>query len=165
MHEIFLLPAALGGKRPLTNSMDAGRYGSELAELNGMTAEVFEALPDDMHHELETSLPFRSLVRKISVIFPLKFTFAVQFITQLNSGRRSIIHQFRSGTAAEIFGLPIQCYRLNFSREEVPEMQLLMRFPTDQDIYPKYPPILFPDHKLRNMAMLFQSVKLANVRL
>ena len=62
MNEIFVPPAALAVKRPSTNSMDPGRYDTEVAELHGMIAEVYESLPDDFHDELETSIPFRNLV-------------------------------------------------------------------------------------------------------
>ena len=68
MHEMFVPSAALAVKRPLTDSMDPGRYDSELAELNGTIAEIYETLPDDMHDQLETSIPFRNLVSNTLLI-------------------------------------------------------------------------------------------------
>ena len=62
MNEVFPTPAALLVKRPLTNSMDANRYTSELAELDGIIAEVYESLPEEFYDELESSIPFRTLV-------------------------------------------------------------------------------------------------------
>ena len=57
------MPAAtLAVKRPLTNSMDPGRYDSDIAELQGITAELYETLPDNFHHDLENSIQFRNLV-------------------------------------------------------------------------------------------------------
>jgi hypothetical protein len=70
MHEMFVPPGALAVKRPLTNSMDPGRYNSELAELNGTIAEIYESLPAEMHKQLETSIPFRSFVSNFPLIAP-----------------------------------------------------------------------------------------------
>ena len=39
-----------------------------------------------------------------------------------------------------------------------------MRFSTDNETYPKFPPLLFPDKQIRNMAKLFRSVELTKVR-
>ena len=62
MNEVFMVPAAFVAKRPLTNSMDPGRYRSDSAELQGIIAEVYESLPDNFHDELENSIQFRNLV-------------------------------------------------------------------------------------------------------
>ena len=64
MNEVFFPPAALVVKRPLTNSMDPGWYESDIAELRGITAEVYESLPDDFYSDLENSIPFRKTVSK-----------------------------------------------------------------------------------------------------
>ena len=53
-----MVPAAFVVKRPLTNSMDPGRYCSDSAELQGIIAEVYESLPDNFHDELENSIQF-----------------------------------------------------------------------------------------------------------
>ena len=40
-----------------------------------------------------------------------------------------------------------------------------MRFSTDDnDIYPKFPPLLFPDKQQKDMKKLFRSVELTKVR-
>ena len=70
MNEVFISAAALAVKRPLTNSMDAGRYDSEIAELHGITAEIYEFLPDTLHYELENSIAFRNLVSRLIEGFP-----------------------------------------------------------------------------------------------
>ena len=134
MNEIFVPPTALGAKRPPTNSMDPGRYESELAELHGVIAEVYECLPDKFHDDLETSLSFRNLVSHFLLHFlPLIIPVTLQFLRQLNSNQRSIIHQFRSSTASEIFGYPTQYYRIHFKRDDLPAFQSLLKFPTDHD--------------------------------
>ena len=68
MHEMFVPLAALAAKRPPTDSTFHGRYDSELAELHGTIAEIYETLPDEMHDELGTSIPFKNLVSNISLI-------------------------------------------------------------------------------------------------
>lgn len=80
---MFVCPAALAVKRPLTNSTDAGRYDSELAELNGTIAEIYESLPDDLHDELETSVAFRNLVRNFVPHFIVPLTaFEITLVSQ-----------------------------------------------------------------------------------
>jgi len=64
MNELFMPSAALMMKRPLTNSMDPARYDSDTAELQGITAEVYESLPDTFYEELEGSIAFQKLVSK-----------------------------------------------------------------------------------------------------
>jgi hypothetical protein len=64
MNEVFMAAAALAVKRPPTNSMDPGRYDSDIAELHGVTAELYESLPDNFHYDLENSIVFRNLVSK-----------------------------------------------------------------------------------------------------
>jgi len=48
MNEMFMPPGALAVKRPLTTSMHSGWYKSDLAELEGMIAEVYESLPKNL---------------------------------------------------------------------------------------------------------------------
>lgn len=62
MNEMFMPPGALAVKRPLTTSMHSGRYESDLAELEGMIAEVYESLPENLHDDMENSIAFRNLV-------------------------------------------------------------------------------------------------------
>jgi len=45
--------------------------------------------------------------------------------------------------AAEIFGYSSQYYRIHFDQEKLPAFQSLLKFPTDQEEYPKFPPPLF----------------------
>lgn len=168
MNEVFMPMAALTVKRPLTNSMDQGRYGSQLAALHGITAEIYENLPDNFHDELENSVAFRNLVSNfetrlrsptIDHLCPVSH----QFVKQLNSNRRSIIHKFRSSTASEIFGHLTQYYRIQYKRKDLPEFQALMKFPTDDDAYPKFPPLLFPNKQNRDLKKIFRSVELTKV--
>ena len=39
-----------------------------------------------------------------------------------------------------------------------------MKFSTDNDKYPKFPPLLFPDKHRRDMKRIFRSVELTKVR-
>ena len=64
MNKVFVSPATLVMKRPPTDSMDPGQYSSTIAELQGITAELYESLPDNFHDELESSIPFQNLVSK-----------------------------------------------------------------------------------------------------
>ena len=45
MNEIFILPGALTIKRPLTTSVDADRYNTDMTALEGITAEIYENIP------------------------------------------------------------------------------------------------------------------------
>ena len=65
MSEMFMPPGALAVKKPLTNSMDPGRYDSELAELEGKVAEVYGCLPEAFHNDIQNSVAFRNLVSKL----------------------------------------------------------------------------------------------------
>jgi hypothetical protein len=62
MYEPFVPPSALQAKRPDMSSLSTGRYESELSKVQGITVELYEVLPKDMHSDLKTSPNFRSLV-------------------------------------------------------------------------------------------------------
>jgi hypothetical protein len=62
MHEPFVPPSALLVPRPDTASAHPGRYESELSKVQGITAELYEVLPKDMHSELKSNPKFRSMV-------------------------------------------------------------------------------------------------------
>jgi hypothetical protein len=62
MHEPFVPPSALLAARPDTSSAQSGRYDSELSKIQGITAELYEVLPKDMHSDLKSSPKFRSMV-------------------------------------------------------------------------------------------------------
>lgn len=62
MHEPFVPPSALLVARPDMHSTHLGRYDSELSKIQGITAELYEILPKDMHSELKSSPKFRSMV-------------------------------------------------------------------------------------------------------
>jgi hypothetical protein len=64
MHEPFVPPSALLAARPdtSTSSTHADRYGSELAKVQGITAELYEVLPKEMHSDLKSSPKFRAAV-------------------------------------------------------------------------------------------------------
>lgn len=165
MNEVFMPAGAFTAKRPPTNSMDSRRYDSDIGELQGMTAEIYENLPDELHDQMEFSIPFRNLVSKFRNQASHRQSpfVAFQFLKQLNSNRRSIIHQLRSGTASEIFGYSIEFYRVQYNREELPVFRALMKFSTDNETYSKYPPLLFPDKKHRDMKKIFRSIELTKV--
>jgi hypothetical protein len=62
MHEPFVSPSAFAA-RPDTRSTHPGRYESDLSKVQGITAELYEVLPKDMHSDLKSSPKFRSTVR------------------------------------------------------------------------------------------------------
>jgi len=65
MNEMFVLPGAMAVKRPLTDSTDPDQYKSDLAALEGVIAEVYENIPDNLHEDMENSTQFRNLVSKL----------------------------------------------------------------------------------------------------
>jgi hypothetical protein len=62
MHEPFVPPSALLAAHPDVGSADPGRYDSELSKVQGITAELYEVLPKNMHSDLKLSTKFRSTV-------------------------------------------------------------------------------------------------------
>jgi hypothetical protein len=62
MHEPFVPPSALLVMQPAVNSTHPSRYESDLSKVQGITAELYEVLPKDMHSELKLSPSFRSTV-------------------------------------------------------------------------------------------------------
>jgi hypothetical protein len=62
MHEPFVDKTALLAPQPNVDSTDPGRYQSDLSKIQGVTAELYEMLPEDMHDELQSSTHFQSLV-------------------------------------------------------------------------------------------------------
>ena len=62
MHEPFVDKTALLAPQPDVDSTDPGRYQSDLSKIQGVTAELYEMLPEDMHDELQSSTHFQSLV-------------------------------------------------------------------------------------------------------
>ena len=62
MHEPLVPPSALQATCPDMSSSSTGQYQSELSKVQGITAELYEVLPKDMHEDLKTSPKFRSLV-------------------------------------------------------------------------------------------------------
>jgi hypothetical protein len=65
MHEPFVDKTALLAPRLNVDSTDSGRYVSDLSKIQGVTAELYEVLPEDMHDKLQSSTNFQSLVRQI----------------------------------------------------------------------------------------------------
>jgi hypothetical protein len=62
MHEPFVPLSALLVARPDTSSTHSGRYDSELSNVQGITAELYEVLPKEMHSDLKSSPKFRTKV-------------------------------------------------------------------------------------------------------
>jgi hypothetical protein len=62
MHEPFVDKTALLAPRPNVDSTNHGRYQSDLSKIQGVTAELYEMLLEDMHDELQLSTHFQSLV-------------------------------------------------------------------------------------------------------
>ena len=62
MHEPFVPPSALLVARPDMSITSPGRYESELSKVQGITAELYEVFPKDMHSELKSSIKFQTMV-------------------------------------------------------------------------------------------------------
>jgi hypothetical protein len=62
MHEPFVPQSILLVARPSLDSTHPDRYHSELSKIQGMTAELYEVVPDDLHEEVKLSPAFRTLV-------------------------------------------------------------------------------------------------------
>jgi hypothetical protein len=62
MHEPFVPLSAFLVAQPDTSSTHPGRYESDISNVQGITAELYEVLPKDMHSELKSSPKFRSTV-------------------------------------------------------------------------------------------------------
>jgi hypothetical protein len=62
MHEPFIAQSIFLVARPPVDSTSPDRYHSELSKIEGMTAELYEVVPDDLHEEIMTSPAFRTLV-------------------------------------------------------------------------------------------------------
>ena len=62
MHEPFVTPSAFFVARPSVDSTHLDRYDSELSKIQGLTVELYEAVPDDLHEEIRLSPAFRKLV-------------------------------------------------------------------------------------------------------
>lgn len=62
MNEPFVPPAAFT-VRPQTNSIDSGRYLTDTSKLQGITAELYEHVPEEMHEQINSSPAFQKLVR------------------------------------------------------------------------------------------------------
>ena len=53
MHEPFVAQSAFLVARPSVDSTHPDRYHSELSKIQGITAELYEVVPDDLHDELK----------------------------------------------------------------------------------------------------------------
>ena len=62
MHEPFVDKTALLAPRPKVDSTDRHRYQSDLSKIQGVTAELYEILPEEMHDNLQLSTNFQTLV-------------------------------------------------------------------------------------------------------
>ena len=67
MHEPFIDKTALLAPRPNIDSTYSGRYQSDLSKIEGVTAELYEVLPEDLHEELQSSTNFQTLVSTIQI--------------------------------------------------------------------------------------------------
>lgn len=63
MHEPFVAQSVFLIARPSVDSTHPDRYQSDLSKVQGVTAELYEVVPDDLHEEIKSSPSFRTLVR------------------------------------------------------------------------------------------------------
>jgi hypothetical protein len=62
MHEPFVAQSTFLVARPPMDSTHPDRYHSELSKIEGVTAELYEVAPEDLHEEIKLSPAFRTLV-------------------------------------------------------------------------------------------------------
>lgn len=62
MHEPFVPQSMFLDARPSVNSKHSDRYHSELSKAQGVTAELYEVIPADLHKDINSSPAFRTLV-------------------------------------------------------------------------------------------------------
>jgi hypothetical protein len=63
MHEPFVAQSVFLIARPSVNSTHPDRYQSELSKVEGVTAELYEMVPNELHKDIKLSPAFRTLVR------------------------------------------------------------------------------------------------------
>lgn len=152
---VFLQPRPRG-----IHSDDPDRWKSEESARQGLIAELYEELPDDMHTMLQKNPSFRDTVRVKKLLYCL-LTHVFKFVNKLDSQRRGIIHQLRTETAPKIFSHSHCFYSIDYDRSTLPTFVAELLFPTEKG-FSKYAPILFPDRK-RNMRMFLKCSHLAMV--
>lgn len=84
MHEPFVPPSALAVARPDTSSTDTSRYGSDISKVQGITAELYEVLPKDMHSDLKLSPKFRTTVCHSLLLYDMSMVL-ISFTSLLHS--------------------------------------------------------------------------------
>jgi hypothetical protein len=63
MHEPFVHQSMFLVPRPSMDSSHSDRYHSELSKAQGVTAELYDLVPEDLHESINSSPSFRTLVR------------------------------------------------------------------------------------------------------
>ncbi|KAJ3509194.1 hypothetical protein NLJ89_g5346 [Agrocybe chaxingu] len=145
MNEVFVPRAAFLVPRPDgARSDDEGQWKTVESAQQGMVAELFEEIPEDLHHLMTNQTYFRD-----------------QFILRHNEQRRTMIQNLRA-IASEVFGRPSDLFSNGSgSQRGVDEVCLSLLFIGGKRPFSKYAPILFPDPDKRDMAEIFKNPLLA----
>jgi len=161
MNEVVVSRTAFLQPRPRgIHSDDPDRWKSEESACQGLIAELYEELPDDMHTMLQKNPSFHDTVCVKRLLYHL-LTHVFKFVNKLDSQRRGIIHQLRTETAPKIFSHSHCFYSIDYDRSTLPTFVAELLFLTEKG-FSKYAPILFPDRK-RNMRMFLKCSHLAMV--
>ena len=84
-------------------------------------------------------------------------------MTTFNSGRRNVIHTFRTKTAAVIFNQPLAYFASNYDRQSLPQFAAAIYADPLRQKFSKYSPIIFPNG-VRDMNNIFRAPHLPLVR-
>ena len=86
MHEPFVDKIAFLSPQPNVDSTYPGRYQSDLSKIQGVTAELYEVLPKDMHDKLQSSTNFQSLVSENGFSYDSDTNILSKFLRQMCGG-------------------------------------------------------------------------------
>ena len=62
MHEPFIVQSVFLITKPSVDSTHPNRYQSELSKAQGVTAELYEVIPNELHKDIKLSPAFQKLV-------------------------------------------------------------------------------------------------------
>ncbi|KDR65151.1 hypothetical protein GALMADRAFT_260311 [Galerina marginata CBS 339.88] len=145
MNEPFVPDAAFLAPQPDCTSVDPARYSTPETALEGVIAELYEEIPEDLHEKLLNLTRFRDT-----------------FLSKLNDHRRHAVGQLRNQSAAIIFNKNPHYFSTSFKdRDKLPDFVAALKFPDPRKSkFSKYAPILFPDGR-KDMTKFLKCIHLA----
>ncbi|EGO18550.1 hypothetical protein SERLADRAFT_443889 [Serpula lacrymans var. lacrymans S7.9] len=95
-------------------------------------------------------------------LFKAHSYFAEWFISNISSGRSTLIHNIRTHASVIFVGYNPEYFAAAYKRDNIHALQTLLKFDTMSKMDPLFPPILFPDFK-KDMKRVFKSKIIALV--